>query len=240
MRTLFFALILSTVLSIAGCKKSDPAFSGAKVITTTNFKAGYTDTYSYDGNGNVAVITRSTNEKRVFTYTGDTVLMQSINGAGIIASAIRYLLHGQKYADTSYGLYQAQNNSSKYAYNSDGQLTQQKNYAFGSLTGVVDLALAGKNLTSTTTTNTVANTHTYSYYSYATNTNTIGNQNFGMGFLGVGSLYLPLTQVQTGQNGDTTGIITYRYHYNPNTSNVDTLATYDRLGHLVDSMAYTY
>lgn len=238
MRTVFFIALLF-VLTLSCCKKTDTPFSGAKVITSTNLKAGYTDTYSYGTDGNVTVINRSNGEKRVFTYTGDTILMQYITSASVIASATKYLLHGAKYADTSFGLYQAQNNSNKYSYDGNGQLTQQKNYGFGVLTSVADYTLGNKNLVAVTNTNTSANTHTYQYYSYATNTNTIGNQNFGMGFLGVGSLYLPLKQVQTAQNGDTTNIITYRYHYDAG-SNVDTMASYDRTGHLIDSLAYTY
>lgn len=234
----FQIFLLCFCLSLACCKKEEASFSGAKVITNTNMRAGYIDTYTYNSDGSVSEITRNIGGKTVFSYSGDTVLMQYISAASVVSSATRYIRQGT-YADTSFGFYQAANNSAKYAYNSDGQLTQQKNYAFGSLSSTSDFTLASKNPVSITTTNAGTGTHVYTYYSYGTNSNTIGNQNFGMGFLGVGSLYLPTAQVRLAENGDTTAIISYTYHYNGD-SNVDTLVTHDRNGFVIDSMAYSY
>jgi YD repeat-containing protein len=239
MRNLFLPVFVGALLSITGCKKEDPSFSGAKVLTTTHLLGGLVDVYTYNSSGNVSLITHSSGDKTVFTYTGDTVLMQYIIGNTVVSSATEYLLRGQKYADTSLGFYQAQNNAAKYTYNSDGQLTEQKNYAFGSLSSTYDFTITNKDVVSSTNTNASNGTHTTSYYAYSTNTNTIGNQNFGMGFLGVGTVYLPTTQVQIGANGDTTGILTYKYHYNADTY-VDTLVIHDRNGHVIDSLAYSY
>ena len=239
MKNLFLASLFCLVLSIACCKKEDPAFSGAKVLTTTHLLGGYIDTYTYNSSGNVESIAHSTGDKTIFIYTGDTVLMEYVIGGTVVSTATEYLLHGQKYADTSFGLYQAQNNSAKYAYNSDGQLTQQKNYAYGLLNSTYDFTLNGKNIVNSTNTVASSSTQTHSYYAYSTSTNTIGNQNFGMGFLGVGNVYTPTVQVQIGSNGDTTNIITYKYHYN-SSSYVDTLVTHDRNGHVIDSLAYSY
>lgn len=239
MKNLLLLTLACAVLSITGCKKEDPGFSGAKVLTTTHLLGGLVDVYTYNTSGNVSLITHSSGDKTVFTYTGDTVLMQYIIGNTVVSSATEYLLRGQKYADTSIGFYQAQNNAAKYTYNSDGQLTQQKNYAFGALSSTYDYTLVSKDVTSVVNTNASNGTFTALHYAYSTNTNTIGNQNFGMGFLGVGTVYLPTTQVQIGSNGDTTGILTYKYHYNADTY-VDTLVIHDRNGHVVDSLAYSY
>lgn len=239
MKTLSAVIFLALLLSLACCKKTDPSFSGAKVLKYTHLVGGLVDYYAYDGNQNVTVITHSSGDKTLFTYTTDTVFKEYIIGGTVVASATTYLLHGQKYADTSIGLYQSQHNSSWYTYNSDGQLTQQKDYTSGALTTITDVGITDKNVTSITITNVAANTHTYSYFEHNTVASTIGNQNFGQGFLGVGTLYLPTRQVTLNDNGDTAAIVTYNYHYDAN-SNVDTMSTHDRYGHLIDSLAYGY
>jgi hypothetical protein len=238
MKRLLPSAFVFILLSLACCKKENPTFSGAKVLTNTNLNGGIVDAYTYNSNGNVALITHSSGDKTVFTYSGDTVFMQYIIGGTVVSNATEYLLHGT-YADTSIGLYQSQHNAAKYAYNSDGQLTQQKNYAYNALSSISDFSITGKNVVTITNTNVAANTHTYSYFTFSTNSNTIGNQNFGMGFLGVGNLYLPTKKVQLAENGDTLGVITYKYHFNGD-AYVDTMVTYDRYGHLMDSLAYSY
>jgi hypothetical protein len=235
----FLYYLLLSALGVSSCKKTAESFSGAKVLTATNMVAGYIDTYTYNDDGSVALIQRNSGEKVAFTYEGDSVSRSSINAASVVESITNYFLRGDTYADTSYGQVQAQNNSSAYAFNSDGQLTQQKNYAFGSPVLVADYTLTNKNVSSVAYTNPVSNTHSYAYYSYGTATNSIGNQNFGQGFLGVGNLNVVNTCVQIAQNGDTTGIITYKYRYNSG-SNIDTMVSYSRNGLLLDSMAYSY
>jgi hypothetical protein len=234
----FYILVLLCALA-SSCKKTAESFSGAKVLTATNMVAGYIDTYTYNSDGSVALIQRNSGEKVAFIYAGDSVSRRSINAASVVESITNYFLRGDTYADTSYGLVQAQNNSSTYAFNSDGQLVQQKNFAFGNPVLIADYSLTNKNVSSIAYTNPASNTHSYAYYSFGTATNSIGNQNFGQGFLGVGNLNVVNTCVQIAQNGDTTGIITYKYRYNGG-SDIDTMVSYNRNGLLLDSMAYSY
>lgn len=239
MKNLLIAVCLGFVVLITCCKKEEAVFSGAKVLATTHLLGGLVDAYNYNADGTVALITHSNGDKTVFTYTGDSILMEYLNSGIVVSSATEYLLRGQKYADTSYGLYQAQNNAAKYSYNGDGQLTQLKSYSLGSLSSTTDFSITDKNVLNTTNTNAATSAVTHTYYAYNTNTNTVGNQNFGMGFLGVGTVYLPTIKVQLGQNGDTTAITTYKYHYN-SSAYVDTLVMCDRTGHVLDSLAYSY
>lgn len=239
MKVFLSSALITSLLMLSSCSKPDTAFSGAKVITNTNFVGGYIDTYIYNSDGNVGVIQRNLGSKVLFTYDGDSILMQQINTSSIITSATVYLLSGQKQADSSYGQLQSLNNSAKYSYDSNHQLMQQKTYAFGNLTAVADYSLGNKNIASVAYSNPSNSTVTHTYYSYGSTTNTIGNQNFGKGFLGIGCLNVVASAVQLNGNGDTTSVLTYRYHLDDN-SNIDTMASYDRYGHLVDSMAYTY
>ena len=234
-----FLFVFLIVVIYSGCKKADSVFSGAKVHVLTNFVGGYIDTYTYNANdGRVSVIDHNTGDKTIYTYSGDTVLMQYIIGGTVTSSATKYILNGQ-YADTSVGLYQAQHIATKYSFDGNGQLTEQKNYSYGNLASTVNYTLTNKDATCVTTTNASNGTHTSVYYSYSTNSNSIGNQDFGMPFLGEGNVHLPTTKVLIGVNNDTTNIITYKYRYNTS-SFVDTLVSYDRSGTLVDSIAYTY
>jgi hypothetical protein len=232
----YAALCLLFVLS---CNKNDPSFSGAKVKTVTNFIGGYIDTYTYNSDGNVVLVQRNLGDKTVYTYKGDTVIMQSINGASVTYSETDYVLHGQKCAAESFGKLQAQNSSAQYTYDANNQLTEQKNYGLSSLTSTVDYYIPNKNPTTVTT--TLSNgTKSYLYMDYYTsNNNTIGTQDFGKGFLGYGSAYALKTVVHVGANNDTTDVVAYRYKYD-GSSNIDTLVSYSRNGALVDSMAFTY
>ncbi|HLP52703.1 MAG TPA: hypothetical protein VK154_17565 [Chitinophagales bacterium] len=238
MRILPGILLLSLVF-VTACKKEHPAFSGAKVLSATNLRAGFVDTYTYNGDNNIAIITNNSGDHTTFTYKGDTVIMESLINGTVVASATVYLLRGDAYADTSYGLYQSQNSSAKYTYDGNGQLTRQENYAYGSVTSTSAITLTNKNATTTINDNITAGTQTRYDYAYNTTLNTIGNQNFGKGFLGVGNLYLPTTRVQLNQNGDTLGIVNYRYGLDDN-SRVALMTSYDRNGALVDSIAYAY
>ena len=240
MRIKVFLALIILALTISQCKKNDLTFSGSKVNVLTNFRGGYIDTYTYGSDGNVTLIQRNIGDKVVYLYSGDTVIMQNFSGGTVLNSETNYVLHGQTCADTSFGKLQAQYSSAKYAYNSDNQLTEQKIYSSGTLTSLSEYTLVNKNTTELVTTTYPSNAVSYYYYSYnVSNTNTIGSQNFGKGFLGFGNVNPINTVVQLAQNLDTVGIITYRYHYDGN-SNIDTMASYDRNGHLVDSMAYTY
>src|SRR4051812_46263368 len=111
--SLYFLLLLIG-FSIPSCKKDDPSFSGAKVLNSYNLIAGYVDAYAYNTDGNVSLIQRNTGNKTVFVYPGDSISRQSINAASVLTSVTNYFLHGQKYADASYGQLQAQNSSSTY------------------------------------------------------------------------------------------------------------------------------
>lgn len=233
--TLFVLAILALFLS--SCKKPDDSFSGAKVLTASNLVANYTETYTYNGDGNLITIQRVPGNRTEYTYTGDTVLVQEFSAGSVLITGMRYILSGA-YTDTSYGLVQAQNNSYRYAYDGNGQLTQLKSYGFGALANTADYALSNKNVTSITYTYP-NNTRNYVYFAYVnTVTNTIGNQNFGKGFLGIGTLHSPVTRVSINNNGDTTDVIQYKYGVS--SANIVSMVSYNRAGILVDSMTYTY
>ncbi len=239
MKVFLPAVLVSFLVALSSCSKPDTSFSGAKVLSNTNFIGGYIDTYTYNSDGNVGVVERNLGSKIVFTYSGDSILAQQVNASNIVTSATVYLLHGQQQADSSYGQLQSLNNSAKYLYDANHQLMQQKTYAYGNLTAVTDYTIGNKNIASLAYTIPASGAVTRTYYSYGSTTNTIGNQNFGKGFLGIGCLNVVASAVQLNSNGDTIGVITYKYHLDDN-SNIDTMASYDRYGHIVDSMAYTY
>lgn len=220
-----------------GCKKEETAFSGAKVASETNLRQGFTDTYSYNADGDIAQINNSSGDIVLFSYYGDTIRRETLSLGTVVSTATVYLLGDDAYADTSYGLYQAQNSSSSYNYDGNGQLISQTNYSYGNVTATNNYTLTAKNVT--TQISTSGSTQTRYEYSYTTTTNTIGVQNFGMGFLGVGSLYLPQTRVKLNQAGDTLEALTYKYTLNDN-SQVTLKTSYNSSGALVDSIAYTY
>jgi len=238
LRITIIAGVLITMLTASqGCQKEDTTFSGAKVVSETNLRQGFTDIYTYNANGDVAQINNSSGDVVLFTYNGDTVNRQTLSQGTVVSSAIVYLLGGDKYTDTSYGLYQSQNSSSSYIYDGNGQLTRQTNYSYGNVTTTNNYTLTAKNVT--TLLSTTSGTQTRYEYSYTTTTNTIGVQNFGMGFMGVGSLYLPQTRVKLNQNSDTLEVLTYRYGLDDN-SQVTLKTSYNAAGVLVDSIAYSY
>lgn len=234
-----FIIALTVLACIASCKKADDTFSGAKVLTVSDLRHSFSDSYTYNGDGSLAKVINSSGDVTTYTYSGDTVVMQNIQGGSVVANATVFLLGGDKYADTSWGLYQSQNSSARYAYDGNGQLTQQKYFSYGNGTSVYDNTLTSKNVTKQIITNLTTNTQTRYDYSYTTSTNTIGNQNFGKGFLGVGNLYLPQTRVQFNANNDTVDVLTYKYSFDDN-SQVTKMVSYNRSGTLIDSVAYGY
>lgn len=241
-RVKYFILIAITLITAAawqGCKKAEDTFSGAKVLTVSNLRQSFTDNYTYNSDGTLAKMVNSSGDVTTYTYNGDTVTVQNIQGGSVVANATVYLLGGDKYADTSWGLYQSQNSSARYTYDGNGQLTQQQNFSYGNSISVYDFTLTSKNVTTQKNTTISTGAQTRYDFAFSTSTNTIGNQNFGKGFLGVGNLYLPQTRVQLNAANDTVDILTYKYTFNDN-SLVTQLVSYNRSGILVDSIAYGY
>ena|ERR1043165_658875 len=237
MKNLPFALAVLLLFAIAGCGPKGSDFSGARVATNTHLIGGQVDSYVYE-NGKVIQINHSTGDKTYYSYIGDTVLMQDIIGGTVVSNGTLYTLGGDKYADTAIGLYQSQNNAASFLYNPDGQVWQMKSYSHGSLLYTYNYLISLKNVTIITALNPTNGSRTYTYIDYSTTTNTIGNQNFGMEFLGVGTTYMPTKRVTLDENYDTLGVVYYRWRNN--TGNIDTLTTYDRNGHVIDSLAYSY
>jgi len=230
-------LLAALAVGFSACKKVTQTFSGSKVLTANNLLAGYTETYTYNDDGNLVTVQRTPGNRTDYTYSGDTVLMQEYNGP-VLVSGMRYFLNGDAYADSSYGLVQAQNNSYTYAYDGNGQLTQLKAYAFGAYSSTTDYTVGNKNVTVAYTTQ-ANGTNSSVYYAFVnTVTNTIGNQNFGRGFLGIGNLNAPVTRVNINSNGDTTDVVQYKYGVS--NSNIVSMVSYNKQGVLVDSMTYTY
>jgi len=227
---------------ISACKKS-ALFSGSKIATLTNYSpvgGGYKETFTYNSDGRVATMVRNDGIKQAVYYSGDTVTVATLNGLGQTTDAVEYVLNGSGYAVSSQGEFVSQHNSGTYSYDGNGMWTQVNSYVNHTLTNT-------DNYTNNSAKNAVEIQHvsptngtSYDYYNfYTSNGNTIGVQNMGEYYLGVSSANLISTDVKIATNGDTSDIISYRYRYD-GSSNVDTMVSYNRAGHLVDSITYTY
>jgi hypothetical protein len=232
------AVSLIVLFTVFGCKKSNGPFTGVKIYTRTDFKAGIIYTYTYNTDGSVSTIQKNIGGKTTYQYNGSNVLASVLNASGVTTDATSYIINSSGYADSSQGEYLSQNISATYTYDGNGQVLQQRNYTSHTLTSTLDYSNNNaKNLASVTTTYPNG-THVYDYFNYSTSGNTIGIQNMGMFYMGVNYANLPVVDVQLNNALDTTDIIVYHYHFDG--SNVDTMATYHRNGALKDSMAFTY
>jgi hypothetical protein len=249
MKTRIAIVLVACFLIISACKKN-ALFSGSKIYTLNNYSpgAGYSETFTYNGDGTIATLVRNDGIKIIYYYSanGDTVTAAQVNGLGQTTTATEYVLNSSKYADTAQGEFIAQHNSNTYSYDVNGMWTQVKTYINH-----------GLNTTDNYTNNSAkdavviqhvnsANISTYDYYTfYTSNANTIGVQNMGQYYLGVSSANLISTDVKIASNLDTTDIITYQYRYD-GSGNVDTMVAYhtwrgnSQFGALVDSITYTY
>ncbi|HWB61936.1 MAG TPA: hypothetical protein VG603_00390 [Chitinophagales bacterium] len=233
-----FALMVVLGL-VAACKKST-TFDGAKIEVETNFRLGRVSTYTYNSDGTLNTISDNIGNRTLVDYSTGTALLTNYSSTGAVVSAISYQLNSANYADTAQGQYQLQNYRYTYTYDGNGQLTQQNTYTGGALSSVATYSISNKNVTQLNTSNAAGTSHSYDYYAYdASNTNSTGLQNHGYYFLGASSANVVLADVKINSNGDTTDIIKYKYHYD-GSSRIDTMASYNRNGQLVDSMAYTY
>lgn len=232
-------MLFAVLLFAAGCKKSN-SFTGAKIYTLSDFRAGITYTYTYNSDGTVSTVQKSTGGKITYGYNSGTVLQSTVSSGGVTTDATSYSLNSSGYASSSQGQYLSQNSSAQYSYDDNGQLTEQKNFTSGTVLNS-DLVYnnSNKDIVSLTTTNN-GGTKSYDYYTYnATVTNTLGVQNKGLNFLGVSNANIVLSDIKINQGGDTTDVISFRYHYDGSTR-PDTIVSHNKSGFLVDSFAVTY
>ena len=207
-------VVFITCLTIISACTKPTAFSGAKISTLNNYSpgAGYSETFTYNGDGTIATMVRNDGVKIIYYYSanGDTVTAAQVNGLGQTTTATEYFLNSSKRADSAQGQFIAQHNSSAYTYNSTGMWTQAKTY-------VNHVLVNTDNFTNNSINNLVqiqhingSNVITYDYFTFVpSNTNTIGVQNMGQYFLGTSSANLVSTDVQVGSiPTDTTDIIT--------------------------------
>ncbi len=87
MTSKFMAFLLFLALFIAACNKNgDLNYTGDLIQTANNCITGVVYTYTYNTNGNIASIQESTGGKTLYTYMGDTVMMQTYSSANILTS----------------------------------------------------------------------------------------------------------------------------------------------------------
>lgn len=241
MRSKYLVVLSTLALLIAACNKNTGlVYTGDKVATKNDCINGITYTYTYNSDGLVASIAESTGDKTLYSYIGDTVLIQIYNSANILTSGYTYWLNSKDLADTAKGMLLDQNHSYSYSYNSDYRLLQMKSYAYGNLKTIDNYNIVSKNISYVEHINIDNNTRIIDRYDYyPSNGNTLGNQSMGQSFLGVQTANLIRTNSKVDNNGDTTDVITYRYHFD-GSSRADTVATYNRAGQRIDSVIYTY
>lgn len=241
MKSKIIFAIFALLAIVPSCKKGS-TFSGAKVYVQTDFRAGVISTYTYNSDGTVTTVQNNSGNIRkiTFQYSSGSVTTSSTNAANNTVDATTYTLNSSGYAQSSQGQFVSQNSSATYAYDGSGHLIEQKNYGVGNalvsdavysfpstVATVLDFANAG-------------GVHTYHYYTYVTNiVYSMGVQNKGENYLGVSSNNPISVDYTVNQAGDTTDILTYRYHYD-GSSRVDTFASHNKNGQLIDSMAFSY
>lgn len=170
---------LIAVISILSCKKEInwDVFSGpnGNGCTLTSLKAdldvlgSYDISFVYDALGRVSKATTIDGQINSYTYTAEKVIAKDQDGAvtEIVLENKRAVSSKREDAVTIGGV--VFNYSKKYTYNSDGYLTQVKNYLNGELISTDDLSYTGGNLVKVISTDPNLTFTTTTSYSYSTN-----------------------------------------------------------------------
>jgi len=210
-------------LLMAACKKDDQKAPSPPPIPKIRTVSSGNDlrTYTYDSKGRVTRIVYSLYGRDEYAYSGSTVTRKFYDLADTVTSVMVYILDANGRA-TGYTSPSSTSDVITYTYNADGQLS----------TGNTHRTLAGepernwhytyhytnKNLDSIVITYTDGGSPTasYTYYDeyYTDKVSTIGNDNYGLSFLGAGSRNPPKVARDIGH--DSQGNYpqtTYQYEY---------------------------
>ena len=216
-------LSIGLTLLVASCKKDDQKATSPPSIPKIRTVSSGNDlrTYTYDSKGRVSRIVYSLYGRDEYSYSGNTVTRKFYDLADTITSAMVYTLdaNGRVAGITSSP---SSNDVNAYSYNGDGQLSAYNitrtipgdpvriwNYVYH---------YTSKNLDSIVTTYTDGGgpAFSYTYYDeyYTDKISTIGNDNYGLSFLGSGSKNPVKTARDIGH--DSQGYYpqtTYQYEY---------------------------
>lgn len=238
------SVILLLLLTFGACKHPGPTvYTGSKIDTALNCINHQLTTYTYDDEGNIATIQISQGNRTVFTFSGDSLVEDIFNGAGVLIAGYVYYINNQV-ADSGHGIGQYAHQTYSYSYDDNYMLTQILEYGSGILDSTITYSNGNKNIIDIEAQAASNNTHFFDYFTYyLSNGNTLGNQAIGENYLGTQTNNLIQTDVKIDNNGDTTDIIRYRYRYDTS-GRPDTVSTYSDYGsnhgELLDSFIYTY
>jgi len=170
---------LVTIISILSCKKEinwdafpNPNNNGCKLTSLTadlDVLGTYDITFAYDPLGRVSTAITIDGRINSYTYTAEKVTAKDQDGAitEIVLENKRAISSKREEAIIIGGI--AFNYTKKYTYNSDGYLTQVKNYLNGELVATDDLTYTNGNLVRAISADPDLTFTTTTNYSYSTN-----------------------------------------------------------------------
>jgi len=169
------------------CKKDKnnyttaPVMSYPKINTETYVYGGNssTETYSYNSNGRIFLLTQSDGSFIKYEYSNNKLIMEHYqSGGSLLYTAFNKI--------NSLGLVVSDSMSSsysKYEYDVNGYLIKELNYNNGILTDSSIYTIFNGNTISVTR-NNLTTTYLYTVEYFTDKSNTIGNENKGIGFWG--------------------------------------------------------
>lgn len=216
------------------------SFDGLRIKKTTNLKTGSTTEYIYDSDGRISQMQSSNGARTTYSYFTNKIVKQFLDPLTKQNTIDTFFLNDKNRATS------VSSNEGviiqKMSFDGDGHLIQSVNYEKGNFFGKSILRWNENNLMRNTAYDEkgkILSDLNYSYYS--NKANTISQINMGMGFTGTDSKNLIEQSIGVASiiSSSDTMIPTYKYQFN-NDGSVKLKVVYDRVGKLIDSIAYTY
>jgi len=248
MKKAFYVLLVIAV-SYTSCKKEEdntptyPPASEAVLNSVSQSPSGYSESYSYDGEGRITTIQRASGSRTDITYASDTVTETTFTDSGTIASRKVVFLNSSGLAVNSFTGDTSGNilSYSTYTYDADNfkigeRTTDNLNNEFAQQTW----SISDKNVYYYTSTDaaTTQNNLTIAYSYSFEKESTTGNQNKGMKYYGNSSVNVMKT---LNKQSSVTGNVYYSFQYTYDDSGrVATQTAYNHQNEVVYTNTYTY
>jgi len=213
--------ILGTFILFTTCKKKEtvPVSAGIKVHriqTEVSYNSNNQVTeiayFDYDQSNNLTEINSDDGSSVKYSYEASKVIAKVYNSNNILTEKITYNLNSQGLASSVIDSSSSGISTQTYNYNGSGYVTSSC-LTENTFKDSVQLVISGGNIINLTDTvyfgTMVVSTGKIIYEYFTDKTNTIGEQNYGMSFVGKMNQNLVKTEIQTF--GVTPTVINYAY-----------------------------
>jgi hypothetical protein len=235
----FRILVLSflALAFLAGCNQNSSS-SSARLKKRFSMRRGIEE-YFYTPDNKIDYVRNSNGTKTTYKFSGNTVVLQTIDTVSGRSATSSFYVNGNGYADSMVTVQGPATYLTIFKHAADGSIAGIEQYVAGSLRQVSKNDVKSGNKASSTISDSSGKTLGTIYYEYYPDKqNSIDYGNQGMKFIGSESKNLEKKNVTVRAEGDTISIIDFAYHFDDKGRVSSQVVSRNKM--MLDSTVYTY